>query len=125
MDGGRINLKCSDLLANVFSSFNTLQGSDLFTDVTLVSDDNKKIQAHKLILSAGSEFFRDILSDKSHPHPMLCLEGVSSENLEWILKYLYFGEVSVPHSSLQKFLKTRTSGRSAPIFSSASLRSVI
>ena len=105
MDRGHINLKCSDLRANVFSSFNTLQGSDLFTDVTLVSDDNKKVQAHKLILSAGSEFFRDILSDKSHPHPMLCLDGISSENLEWILKYLYFGEVSVPHSSLQKFLK--------------------
>ena len=105
MDGGHINLKCSDFLANVFSSFNNLRNSDIFTDVTLVSDDNKKIQAHKLILSAGSEYFRDILSDKSHPHPKLCLDGVSSEVLACIIKYLYVGEVSVPQSSLQKFLK--------------------
>ena len=105
MDGAQINLKCSNFLKNVFSSFNALQGSDLYTDVTLVSDDSKKIQAHKLILSAGSEYFRNILSDRSHPHPMLCLDGVSFEDLEWILKYLYVGEVSVPQSSLQKFLK--------------------
>ena len=105
MNKGQIDLKCSDFLANVFSSFNKLHNSDLFTDVTLVTDDNKTIQAHKLILSAGSKYFRDILSDKSHPHPMLCLDGVSSEYLVCIIKYLYVGEVSVPQSSLQKFLQ--------------------
>ena len=105
MAAGHINLKCSDFLANVFSSFNQLKGSDTFTDVTLVSDDNMQIQAHKLILSVGSEYFRNILSDKTHPHPMLCLDGVSSENLDWIIRYLYIGEVSVPQSSLQKFLQ--------------------
>ena len=105
MEGGNINLGCSDFLSNVYSSFNNLHDSALFTDVTLVSDDNKQIQAHKLILSVGSEYFRDILSDKSHPHPMLCLDGVSSEDLARIIKYLYVGEVSVPQSSLQKFLK--------------------
>ena len=60
---GEINLKCSDFLTNVFNSFSQLKASDIFTDVTLVSDDNKQIQAHKIILSAGSEYFRDILSD--------------------------------------------------------------
>lgn len=105
MEGGHINLKSSDFLTNIFSSFNNLHNSDLFTDVTLVTDDNKKIEAHKLILSVGSEYFRDILSDKSHPHPMLCLDGVSSEDLACIIKYLYVGEVSVPQSSLQKFVR--------------------
>ena len=104
MNEKQINFGCSDFLANVYRSFNALQGCDLFTDVTLVSNDNKKIQAHKLILSVGSEYFRDILSDKSHHHPMLCLDGVFSDDLEWIIQYLYTGEVSVPQSSLQKFL---------------------
>ena len=36
---------------------------------------------------------------------MLCLDGISSEDLAWIIQYLYVGEVSVPQSSLQKFLK--------------------
>ena len=105
MTVGHINLKCSDFLVNLFNSFNELKGSDTFSDVTLVSDDNMKIQAHKLILCAGSEYFRDILSDKTHPHPMLCLDGVSFQNLDWIIRYLYIGEVSVPQSSLQKFLQ--------------------
>ena len=102
---GEINLKCSNFLTNVLNSFSQLKSSDIFTDVTLVSDDNKQIQAHKIILSVGSEYFRDILSDKSHPHPMLCLDGVTSEDLAWIIQYLYVGEVSVPQSSLQTFLK--------------------
>ena len=102
---GEINLKCSDFLTNVFNSFSQLKSSDSFTDVTLVSEDNKHIQAHKIILSAGSEYFRDILSDKSHPHPMLCLDNVASEDLAWIIQYLYVGEVSVPQPSLQTFLK--------------------
>ena len=87
-------------MANVLNSFKTLHGSELFTDVTLVSDDNRQIHAHKLILSAGSVYFRDILSDESNEQPMLPLNGVSYENLDWIIEYLYVGEVSVPQSSL-------------------------
>ena len=105
MTVGKINLNWSDFLANVSRSFSNLHGDDLFTDVTLVSDDNKQIGAHKLILSAGSEFFRNILADKSHVHPMLCLDGVNSEELNMIIRYLYVGEVSVPQTSLQNFLK--------------------
>ena len=102
---GHINLTSSDFLPHVFKCFTNIQADNLFTDVTLVSDDNIHYQAHKLILSAGSEYFRNILSDKTHPHPMLCLDGVTSADLERVIKYLYVGQVSVPHSSLQKFLK--------------------
>ena len=105
MDAEEIHLKCTAFLPNSFNSFSQLKASGIFTDVTLVSDDNMQIEAHKIILSVGSEYFRNILSDKSHPHPMLCLDGISSEDLAWIIQYLYVGEVSVPQSSLQKFLK--------------------
>ena len=105
MNEGLINISSSDYLAYSFSSFAQIQVKNLFSDVTLVSEDNKQFPAHKLILCAGSEYFRDILSDKAHPHPMLCLDGVTSEVLERVIKYLYVGEVSVPKSSLQKFLQ--------------------
>ena len=105
MTDSHISIKSSDFLAHVFKSFNNIQGDNLYTDVTLVSDDNIRIEAHKLILSAGSEYFRDILSDKAHPHPMLCLDGVTSEDLERVIKYLYVGEVTVPQSHLQKFFQ--------------------
>ena len=31
-----------------------------FTDVTIAGDDNQQIKAHRVILSAGSRFFRDL-----------------------------------------------------------------
>ena len=41
-------------------SFSELRKSHSYTDVTLVSDDGIKIEAHKVVLSAGSKFFNDI-----------------------------------------------------------------
>ena len=35
-------------------------------DVTLATDDGQHIQAHKLILSAGSSFFSDIFLKSNH-----------------------------------------------------------
>ena len=43
--GQQVSLKCSK---NGNCSFNDLLESDLFTDVTLITDDKKLIQAHKL-----------------------------------------------------------------------------
>ena len=37
-----------------------------FFDVTLVSDDEQHIQAHKIILSASSDFFKNILMKSNH-----------------------------------------------------------
>ena len=105
MTDSHISVKSSDFLVHVFKAFNDIQSHNLYTDVTLVSEDNIQFQVHKLILSAGSKFFRDILSDKAHPHPMLCLDGVTSKNLDRVIKYLYVGEVSVPQASLQEFLQ--------------------
>ena len=105
MTSEKVKLNWSDYQGNVLRSFSKLHGDNLFADVTLVSEDNKHIKAHRLILSAGSKFFRNILVDKSHVHPMLCLDGVNSEELDMVIKYLYVGEVAVPQSNLQKFLQ--------------------
>ena len=42
-----------------------------FNDVTLVSDDQKQIQSHKVVLSACSSFFKPILQNNSHSHPLI------------------------------------------------------
>ena len=54
-------LRYNDFQSNVSKSFSTLRNEDLYYDVTLVSDDQKQVPAHKLILSACSEYFRNIL----------------------------------------------------------------
>ena len=62
-------LKWNDFDSNVCKSFGILRNEEYLQDVTLVSDDHKKVVAHKLVLSACSEYFRDIFKNNPHKHP--------------------------------------------------------
>ena len=42
-----------------------------FTDVTLVSDDNKHLSAHKIVLAASSPLLSEILFANDHQVPVL------------------------------------------------------
>ena len=57
----KFNLKWNEFQLNVTKSFNCLRKEKDFFDVTLVSDDEEHIAAHKVVLSASSEFFKNIL----------------------------------------------------------------
>ena len=41
-----------------------LQGGTTFTDVTLISEDGQPLEAHKVILTASSPFFREYFEEK-------------------------------------------------------------
>ena len=82
----------------------TLKSSEYFTDVTLVSDDLQQVEAHKLVLAACSGYFGSILKTNTHPHPLLCLEGVSSAQLSHILQYIYNGEIMLNQDDVEQFL---------------------
>ena len=62
-----------------------------FTDVTLACEDGKQVEAHKVILAASSPFFKDILKRNKHPHPLIYMRGLKSEDLLAIIDFLYFG----------------------------------
>ena len=57
------SLKWNDFEKNVSKSFSQLtrKQTGLF-DVTLVSSDQKQVSAHRLVLSACSDFFKNILN---------------------------------------------------------------
>ena len=59
-----------------------------FVNVTLACDDNQLIKAHKVILSAGSLFFRDVLASAKHPEPFIYLSGIRKGELERIVELL-------------------------------------
>ena len=59
-------LKWNDFQTTVSQSFGKLRQEKDFFDVTLVSDDEKQIQAHKLVLSSSSKFFKNILTQVNH-----------------------------------------------------------
>ena len=88
------------------SVFNILYSDQEFTDVTLVVDEYKQIQAHKVILSSSSKLFRRILIKNPHPHPLVYLKDVSYEILQYILQFLYIGQVDISTEYVPLFMKT-------------------
>merc|ERR1719232_1443512 len=97
-------LKWNDFKNNVSQSFSKLRKESHFFDVTLISDDQKQIKAHKLVLSACSAFFRAILTENTHNHPMLYIDGVTAGQMQQVMDYIYQGEVNVFQEDLDKFL---------------------
>ena len=97
-------LKWNDFQINASKTFRDLRREEDFFDVTLVSDDEKHIAAHKLVLSASSEVFKNILRKASHSNPMIYLNGFNSKDLNLIIDYIYQGEVQILQSDLDAFL---------------------
>ena len=102
----KFNLKWNDFDANVSKSFGRLRNEDYLHDVTLVGDDYTQISAHKLVLSACSEYFQQLFkrSNKIQSHTLLCLEGLSKKDLDNVMNYMYNGEVSIYQEDLDRFL---------------------
>ena len=76
-----------------------------FTDVTLVSDDDKQIRAHKFILSSCSPVLRHILLNNPHNSPILYLMNIHHKELQSIMNFMYMGEVAVAQDDLENFFK--------------------
>ena len=91
----KFNLKWNDFGTNVSRSFGLFRNESYLHDVTLVCEDFKHIPAHKLVLSACSEYFRNIFQQTKQSQPLLCLDGVSSTDLQNVLDYVYDGEVKI------------------------------
>ena len=100
----KFSLKWNDFHSNASRSFNLVRNEEYLHDVTLVSDDQNKVSAHKLVLSASSEYFRYIFKNNHHSHPLLCLDGITSEDLQNIMDYIYNGEVQIYQENIDRFL---------------------
>jgi len=96
-------LRWNDFERNISGAFRELREDKDFFDVTLACDDDQ-IQAHKVILSACSPFFRTILRRNRHEHPLLFLKGVKYVDLVSVLNFMYHGEVNVAQEELNSFL---------------------
>jgi len=96
-------LRWNDFESNISVAFQELREDKDFFDVTLACDENQ-IQAHKVILSACSPFFRTVLKRNKHEHPLLYLKGVKYSDIVAVLNFMYHGEVNVAQEDLNSFL---------------------
>ena len=101
--GDKFCLRWNDFENNISNSFKDLRDDKDFFDVTLACNGNQ-LQAHKVILSACSPFFRSILKKNPYPHPLLYLKGVQYEEIQSVLTFMYHGEVNVAQEDLNTFL---------------------
>ena len=96
-------LRWNDFESNISVAFREIREEKDLLDCTL-SCGSRQIQAHKLILSACSPFFRSILRQNPHQHPLLYLKGVGFSELQSVLNFMYHGEVNIAQEELNSFL---------------------
>jgi len=106
MAAEQYSLKWTNYQRNVTSSFKTLLENEEFVDVT-ISAEGKSCSAHRVVLSAASPYFRNLLSSlKAWQHPVLVLRDISHLDITAILEFVYDGRVDVSQDRLQSFLRT-------------------
>ena len=98
-------LKWRNFQKNITTSYRELRDSTDFSDVSLVCEDDQQIEAHRIILSACSPFFMNILNKNKHTHPMIYMRGTKTKDLLAILDFVYHGEASVDQEDLENFLE--------------------
>jgi len=110
MNKEKFCLRWNDFEKNINSAFKELKDDKDFFDVTIVCAD-EQIQAHKVILSACSPFFKNILRRNPHNHPLLYMHGVTYLDLVAVLDFMYHGEVNIAQEELNSFLAVAESLR--------------
>ena len=100
----KLCLQWNDFKVNIASAFGNLRENNDFSDVTLACEDGKQVEAHKVILASSSPFFQKLLERNKHPHPLVYMKGLNSENLLAIIDFLYCGEANVKQENLDSFL---------------------
>jgi hypothetical protein len=88
-------------LLHVFDKL--LQAED-FVDVTL-SCQGQNIRAHRMVLSACSPLFHDLLREHPAKHPIVILNDVNFADLAILMQFMYKGEADVAAECLDSVLR--------------------
>ena len=97
------SLENINFTANLSSSLASLLSGSQLCDVTLVCDDGQ-LSAHKVILAASSTFFSSVFLMYPHNHPLLYLRGVKTEQMQFLLQFLYAGATDMKKEEVPSFL---------------------
>jgi len=76
-----------------------------YTYVTIVSSDDKVIQAHRIFLSSQSSFFQRIFRLKPERDIVICVPNVCHEQLQSLIEYIYKGKTEIEEQNLINFLQ--------------------
>ena len=100
----KLCLKWHDFQYNTTDTFRSLRSEPDFTDITLISEDNQKIKAHRVILARSSPIIQSMLDEIEHSHPLIYMRGIKFKDLSYLVDFIYHGETSIDQEHLQSFM---------------------
>ena len=101
----KLGLTRGDFNQHSVETFQALLQDSAFNDVTLVCEDQRQVKGHKVILSSGSKFLKEIFLNNPHPHPLIYLK-LTYDHLSSIVRFIYLGQCEVDQSDIDNFLAT-------------------
>jgi len=104
-----LNVQWEDFSDHLRSMLHDMLRTTEFTDVTLICDDQREFQAHKVILSACSPVFRNMFYGRNTPNSIIYLKGIKYQSLDALLQFMYKGEAVFPQNNLETFLEVAKS----------------
>ena len=104
METEKFCLRWNDFETNISTAFKELREDKDFFDVTLACDD-ETVEAHKVVISACSPFFRHILAKAKQAHPFIYLKGILHQDLLALLDYMYDGATKVATEDVNRFIE--------------------
>ncbi|XP_020290086.1 protein bric-a-brac 2-like isoform X2 [Pseudomyrmex gracilis] len=106
MAGQHYCLRWNNYQSNMTSVFHQLLQNEAFVDVTLACNE-ASLKAHKVVLSACSSYFQNLLLSNPCKHPTIIMpQDVCFNDLKFIIEFVYRGEIDVSQAELQSLLKT-------------------
>ncbi|XP_034828584.1 uncharacterized protein [Maniola hyperantus] len=101
----QFSLSWNNFHGNLSKGFASLLGNGEFVDVTIAVDGHL-LQAHKVILSICSPYFKKMFQLNPCQHPIVVLRDVTHKAMRDLLQFMYHGEVSVKREDLTSFIGT-------------------
>lgn len=99
------SLRWNNHPVNLVSVFTGLYQAESLVDVSLAAE-GRHLQAHKVVLSACSDYFQALFAANPCQHPIVILKDVAFEDLQVVVKFMYHGIVNVSSDKLPGVLKT-------------------
>ena len=85
---GTLCLENTEFTRNILKTFQDIRSIQEFSDVTLACEDDQ-MEAHRVVLASGSQFFQRIFARySSSPKTLVIMRGVKKAQMMPILDFL-------------------------------------
>lgn len=98
------SMKWDNYHSHVGDIFSQLLETGSMADVILYAE-GEKINCHKMLLSACSPYFQEILSTAGTSNTIVVVSGIHGEDVRSIIEFVYRGEISVKADRFNSVLK--------------------